>query len=227
MMFDSEPEAFEAYANAMPNNCVFLVDTYDTLEGVQNAIKVGRRMREQGHEMVGIRLDSGDLTSLSIAARRLLDDSEFPHVKIVASDSLNEHRIARLKAEGAKIDIWGVGTNLVTAQDQPALGGVYKLSAQRDATRNQWVPKIKRSNSPIKVSNPGRLQIYHICSNGIWHGDVLGEEPPAQNALVYSLSGELTSLPKNCTPTPMLQPKMVSKKFHRLKPYTIFVEGLS
>ena len=213
MMFESEPEAFQAYANAMPNNCVFLVDNYDTLEGVKNAIQAGKRLREYGHEMVGVRLDSGNLTALSISARKLLDDAGFPNAKIVASDSLNEHRIANLKAEGAEIDIWGVGTNLVTAQDQPALGGVYKLSAQREPNTDEWIPKIKLSNSPIKVSNPGRLQIYrYICPNGIWQTDVLGEKPPEKGAAVYSLSGELTSLPKNCTPIPMLQPKMVAGK---------------
>ena len=110
----------------------------------------------------------------------------------MASDSLNEHRIAELKAEGAQIDIWGVGTNLVTAQDQPALGGVYKLSAQREQNTEQWVPKIKLSNSPIKVSNPGRLQIYrYISPDGIWQADVLGEQPPESKNSVYSLNGEM------------------------------------
>ena len=213
MMFDSEPEAFEAYANAMPNNCVFLVDTYDTIDGVQNAIQVGNKLRDNGHEMVGIRLDSGDLTTLSIAARRLLDDSGFPNAKIAASDSLNEHRIAKLKSEGAQIDIWGVGTNLITAQDQPALGGVYKLSAQREQNTERWVPKIKLSNSPIKVSNPGRLQIYrYVSPDGIWQADVLGEQPPESSNSVHSLTGEVYLLPENAIPTPLLTPKMVGGK---------------
>ena len=213
MMFDSEPEAFEIYADAMPNNCVFLVDTYDTIEGVRNAIRAGKRLREYGHDMVGIRLDSGDLTALSIAARKLLNDAGFPNAKIVASDSLNEHRITSLKAEGAQIDIWGVGTNLVTAQDQPALGGVYKLSALREQSTDLWIPKIKLSNSPIKVSNPGRLQIYrYICSDGFWKADVLGEQPPKQHEPAYSLSGELASLPDNCIAIPMLKTKMVAGK---------------
>ena len=124
----------------MPNNCVFLVDTYDTLEGVQNAIQAGKRLREHGHEMVGVRLDSGDLTALSIPLGALLDKAGFPNAKIVFSDSLNEYRIVQLKADGAQIDIWGVGTNLVTAQDQPALGGVYKLSAQRELKHSKWTP---------------------------------------------------------------------------------------
>ena len=132
MCFDDELEAFRAYAQAMPNNCVFLVDTYDTLNGVRHAIEVGREMRQQGHEMIGIRLDSGDLAWLSIAARRMLDEAGFPQATIVASNDLDEHLIASLKEQGATIGIWGVGTRLITAYDQPALGGVYKLAAIRD-----------------------------------------------------------------------------------------------
>ena len=159
MMFDTEIAAFEAYAKAMPNNCVFLVDTYDSIQGVKNAIQMGKVLRDQGHEMMGIRLDSGDLATLSIQARELLNDAGFENVKIVASDSLNEYTIQSLKANGAKIDIWGVGTNLVTAQDQPALGGVYKLAALRSPEAATWQPKIKLSNTAIKVSNPGQLQV--------------------------------------------------------------------
>ena len=213
MMFDSEPEAFEAYANAMPNNCVFLVDTYDTLEGVQNAIQAGLKLREHGHEMVGVRLDSGDLTALSIVARNLLDNAGFPDAKIVASDSLNEYRIAELKSAGAQIDIWGVGTNLVTAQDQPALGGVYKLSAQRETSDSEWIPKIKLSNSSIKVSNPGRLQIYRcIDSNGVWYADILGDHPPQTNRNIYSLAGNDISIPAGSTPVPILTRRMTAGK---------------
>ena len=204
MMFDSEPEAFDAYANAMPNNCVFLVDTYDTLDGVQNAIKAGLQLRAHGHEMVGVRLDSGDLTALSILARTLLDEAGFPNAKIVASDSLNEHRIAQLKADGAQIDIWGVGTNLVTAQDQPALGGVYKLSAQRDTPDSEWTPKIKLSNSPIKVSNPGRLQIYRcIDADGVWQFDIMSEGPPQLDSALYTLAGVPVSPSTHCTQVPL------------------------
>ena len=135
MCFDDELEAFRAYARAMPNNCVFLVDTYDTLDGVRHAIEVGREMRRQGHEMIGIRLDSGDLAWLSIEARRMLDEAGFPKATIVASNDLDEQIIASLKDQGATIGVWGVGTRLVTAYDQPALGGVYKLAAVRDAAR--------------------------------------------------------------------------------------------
>lgn len=162
MSFDSEEEAFSAYADAMPNNCIFLVDTYDTVEGVRKAIKTGKQLREEGHEMVGIRLDSGDLAKLSIAARDLLDEAGFPDARIVASNDIDEHVIASLKMQGAKVDTWGVGTKLVTAFDQPALGGVYKLSAIRDTPDAAWEYRIKLSDSPGKTSNPGIQQIRRV-----------------------------------------------------------------
>jgi nicotinate phosphoribosyltransferase len=115
MCFDTELESFEKYANAMPNNCVFLVDTYDSLEGVRHAIIVGGKLRDMGHRMIGIRLDSGDLAYLSIEARRMLDDAGFSEAVIVASNNLDEHVIASLKEQGATIGVWGVGTHLVTA----------------------------------------------------------------------------------------------------------------
>ncbi|MBI4845644.1 MAG: nicotinate phosphoribosyltransferase, partial [Candidatus Omnitrophica bacterium] len=129
MSFDDELESFKAYAKAMPNNCVFLVDTYDTLEGVRKAVEVGIWLRQNGHDMMGIRLDSGDLAYLSIEARKILDQSGFVNTKIVASNDLDENIITSLKEQNAQINVWGVGTKLITAYDQPALGGVYKLSA--------------------------------------------------------------------------------------------------
>jgi len=158
MSFDTELEAFDAYANAMPHNAVLLVDTYDPLEGVRNAIETGQKLRKKGHDLQGIRLDSGDLATLSIGARQLLDETGFHDTQIIASNDLNEDKIRTLKAAGARIDIWGVGTQLVTSADQPALGGVYKLGAIRD-THNDWQFRLKLSNDPIKVSNPGILQI--------------------------------------------------------------------
>ena len=158
MCFDDEVEAFEAYARAMPNNCVFLVDTFDTIQGVEHAVEVGRRLREAGHEMVGVRLDSGDLAYLSVEARRILDEGGFPKTAIVASNDLDERIIMSLKNQGATICVWGVGTKLATAYDQPALGGVYKLSAIRDGDE-PWRYKVKLSEQAIKVSNPGVLQI--------------------------------------------------------------------
>ena len=132
----------------MPNNCIFLVDTYDTVQGVHNAVKMGNQLKEQGHKMVGVRLDSGDMADLSKKARKILDEGGFPDAKIVASDSLDERKIVALKEAGALIQVWGVGTNMVTAKDQPALGGVYKLAAVR-APGEAWQYKVKLSNTPI------------------------------------------------------------------------------
>ena len=159
MSFDTELESFDAYAGALPNNCVFLVDTYDTLQGVRHAAEVGRRLRARGHEMVGIRLDSGDLAYLSIEARKILDEAGFADAKILASNDLDEHVIASLKEQGATINVWGVGTRLVTGHDQPALGGVYKLSAQRESPAEPWEYKVKLSEQAIKTSNPGIMQV--------------------------------------------------------------------
>ncbi len=175
MCFDSEKESFEAYANAMPNNCVFLVDTYDTLEGVRRAVDVGKALRARGHEMVGIRLDSGDLARLSIEARRILDDAGFPGAVIVASNDLDEHSITELKRQGATIAVWGVGTKLTTAYDQPALGGVYKLAAIR-APGGQWKHRIKLSEQAIKVSVPGIQQVRRFTHNGVPICDMIYDE---------------------------------------------------
>ncbi|MFH1924746.1 MAG: nicotinate phosphoribosyltransferase [Planctomycetota bacterium] len=172
MCFDDEPQAFETYARAMPNNCVFLVDTYDTLQGVRHAVEVGRAMRQRGHEMVGIRLDSGDLAYLSIEARKILDDAGFPGAAIVASNDLDEHLIASLKDQGAAIGVWGVGTRLVTGHDQPALGGVYKLSAIRSAD-GAWQDKVKVSEQTAKTSTPGILQVRRYRAGGQAIGDVI------------------------------------------------------
>lgn len=158
MAFDDELAAFHAYARAMPNNCVFLVDTYDTLAGVDHAIEVGRWLRAEGREMIGIRLDSGDLAYLSLEARRKLDAAGFPAATIVASNDLDEHIIESLKRQGAAIAVWGVGTKLITAYDEPALGGVYKLSAIR-APGEPWRRKVKLSEQAIKTSTPGILQV--------------------------------------------------------------------
>jgi nicotinate phosphoribosyltransferase len=170
MSFDDEQEAFDRYAQAMPNNTVLLVDTYNTVEGVKKAIKTGLELRDKGHKLIGIRLDSGDLADLSIKARKLLDKAGFPEAAIVASNDLDEYTIAELKKAGAEINIWGVGTKLVTAYDQPALGGVYKLSAiERNGV---WKHKVKLSEDKIKVSNPGVLQIRRFIENGKFKTDV-------------------------------------------------------
>ena len=177
MSYESEMQSFREYAEAMPNNCIFLVDTYDTIEGVKKAVKVGADLRKQGHEMVGIRLDSGDLADLSKKARKILDEAGFPEAKIVASNGLDEYKINRLKDEDAKITVWGVGTNLATAKDQPALGGVYKLAAIKRDTDQPWEPCIKLSEQKIKISNPGCLQVKRFFGNdGTPVGDMIINE---------------------------------------------------
>ena len=204
MSFDDETAAFENYAAAMPNNCVFLVDTYDTLDGIQNAIQVGRRLRENGHEMVGVRLDSGDLAYLSIEARRRLDEAGFPSAVVVASNDLDERIITSLKEQGAKIAVWGVGTNLVTAYDQPALGGVYKLGAMKNDA-GQWEPKVKLSEQAIKTSTPGMLQVRRFHNGDGAVADMIYNElddEPATPVMVdpldptrrLLLGGELSSV---------------------------------
>jgi nicotinate phosphoribosyltransferase len=158
MFFESEREAFEAYARAMPNNCVFLVDTYNSLDGVRHAINVARQLRKNAHEMIGVRLDSGDRVALSIETRRMLDQAGFKNAKIVCSGDLDEHVIADMKRHGAKIDMWGVGTKLTTGQPDAALSGIYKLGAVRRPD-GQWQYRIKLSDERAKTSVPGLLQV--------------------------------------------------------------------
>ena len=177
MSFDTELEAFEAYARAMPNNCVFLVDTYNTLQGVRHAAEVGRRLRQSGHRMIGIRLDSGDLAYLSIEARKILDAAGLTDSQILASNDLDEHLITSLKQQGATIAVWGVGTKLVTAYDQPALGGVYKLSAIRETPADPWQYKLKVSEQIAKVSFPGILQVRRFQREGRFVADLIFNEP--------------------------------------------------
>jgi nicotinate phosphoribosyltransferase len=175
MSFDSELESFNAYADAMPNNCIFLVDTYDTLQGVKHAIEVGQRLRDKGHAMAGIRLDSGDLTALSRSARAILDEAGFHDAKIVASSDLDENAMREMKAAGSPIAVWGIGTKLATAYDQPALGGVYKLAALEDDAGN-LVPRIKLSETAIKTSVPGMLQVRRYYRGSYAVGDILYSE---------------------------------------------------
>ena len=172
MSFDTEREAFEAYARALPNNSIFLVDTYDTLQGVRNAVGAGRWLRENGYRLGGIRLDSGDLAYLSIEARKILDAGGFADAAIVASNDLDENVIQSLKDQGATIGVWGVGTHLVTAHDQPALGGVYKLAAVR-SPGGAWRYKVKLSEQAVKVSNPGILQVRRYAEGGEFVADVI------------------------------------------------------
>jgi nicotinate phosphoribosyltransferase len=189
MAFDSELEAFEAYAAAQPNNCILLVDTYDTLEGVRHAAQVALAMRARGERLVGVRLDSGDLAWLSIEARRILDEAGLNGVRIVASNDLDEHTIASLKEQGARIDVWGVGTKLVTGGEQAALGGVYKLSAVR-SPGGGWQPRVKLSEQAAKTSNPGVLQVRRFSGPHGFVADAIYDEEtglPAEPVIVDPL----------------------------------------
>ena len=172
LSFEHEQQAFAAYAETMPNNCVLLVDTFSTLEGIKRAITVAEKMKEAGRCLMGIRLDSGDLASLSCQARTLLDEAGFPDVAVIASNDLDEHAIATLKEQGAAISVWGVGTRLSTAYDQPALGGVYKLSALRDAD-GEWRNLVKRSDDPLKATDPGILQVRRYYHESLMTADVV------------------------------------------------------
>ena len=164
MSFPDEYTAFKTYAEMYPSACILLVDTYDTLKsGVPNAIRVFTEMREAGINLsfYGIRLDSGDLAYLSKKARKMLDDAGFPDAVISASNDLDEFLIQSLKAQGAKITSWGVGTHLITSKDCPSFGGVYKLAAIMDKN-GKFIPKIKLSENTEKVTNPGNKTIYRI-----------------------------------------------------------------
>ncbi len=167
MSFPDEYTAFQRYASLYPSACTLLVDTYDTLKsGVPNAIRVFTKMKEAGIPLTnyGVRMDSGDLAYLSKKVRRMLDDAGFPDAVISASNDLDEYLIQSLKFQGAMITSWGVGTNLITAKDNPAFGGVYKLAAVK-APDGSFLPKIKLSENTEKVTNPGNKTIYRIYDN--------------------------------------------------------------
>jgi len=174
MSFPTELDAFRAYAEIFPTSCLLLVDTYDTLRsGVPNAITVFNELRERGCRPVGIRLDSGDLAYLSKKARQMLDDAGHPDTKIFASGDLDETVIRDLKAQGAKIDVWGVGTKLITSLDCPALGGVYKLAAE--IIDGVVYPKIKLSENVVKLTNPGYKKVFRLYDkkNGMTLADLI------------------------------------------------------
>ena len=164
MSFPDELTAFRTYAKLYPTACILLVDTYDTLNsGVPHAIQVFKEMREAGIPLTfyGIRLDSGDLAYLSKKARKMLDEAGFPDASICASNDLDEYLLHDLKAQGAAINSWGVGTHLITSKDCPSFGGVYKLSAIKNEN-GEFIPKIKISENTEKITNPGNKTIYRI-----------------------------------------------------------------
>jgi nicotinate phosphoribosyltransferase len=211
MAFENEREAFEAYARALPGDCIFLVDTYNTLEGIRAAIETGLRLRQAGHELLGIRLDSGDLAYLSIEARRMLDEAGLAQAAIVASNDLDEFRIHSLKEQGAAIDVWGVGTHLVTGGGEAALNGTYKLTAIRGPGQ-PWRRVLKVTNQLIKVTTPGILQARRYESGGEFLGDCiydtdlgLGAEPMIIDPLD---STRRKHFPQDATGTDLLVPIM-------------------
>ena len=164
MSFPDEYTAFKTYADLYPDNCTLLVDTYDTLKsGVPNAIRVFQEYKDAGKtfQKYGIRLDSGDLAYLSKQARKMLDEAGFPDATICASNDLDEYLLHDLKMQGAAINSWGVGTNLITSKDCPSFGGVYKLSAIQNED-GEFVPKIKISENTEKITNPGNKTVYRI-----------------------------------------------------------------
>ena len=206
MSFDSEIAAFAAYARNLPNNCVFLVDTYGTIAGVRHAIEIGRQLRTDGHELLGIRLDSGDLAKLSRRARTMLDDAGFERAAIFASNDLNEFIIRSLRMQGAAVTLWGVGTNLIV----PPLDGVYKLSAIR-RPGGRWDPKIKLSDQPAKISIPGILQVRRYRGENKNVADVIFDEATgfAAEGGMISLHDETKHMklpPAGTVPTDLLVP---------------------
>ena len=173
MNFPTEYEAFKAYAQIYPDSALLLVDTYNTLKsGVPNAIKVFDELKAEGHKPLGIRLDSGDLAYLSKKAREMLDEAGYPDTIICASGDLDEYSIESLKNQGAKISLWGVGTKLITSQEMPALGGVYKLAGMVEED-GSITPKIKLSDNSAKITNPGFKSVYRVYVNGMAEADVI------------------------------------------------------
>lgn len=173
MAFDEEKAAFETFAKVMPKHCILLVDTYNSIEGVKEAIRVAKSIK--GFDLYGVRLDSGDLAQLSIEVRKILDREGFSQTKIMASNELDEYLIRDLKQQGAKISLWGVGTHLVTGKEQPALDGIYKLSAIQNG-KGEWIHKLKLSDQTAKVTNPGILQIRRFFDGHFYIGDAIYDE---------------------------------------------------
>ncbi len=209
MSFDSEREAFDAYARAMPHNSVLLVDTYDTVAGVKNAIETGRELHRRGYELQGIRPDSGDLAELARQARDMLDEAGFQQTRIVASSGLDEASIAEIKKRGGPVDVWGVGTKLATAYDEPTLDGIYKLAAVRGAD-GEWRYCIKLSDDEGKITNPGIQQVQRFSRDGRYVGDMIFDETwgcsQSDPLMPVADEGKPVSLPAGARGENLLQP---------------------
>ncbi len=172
LAFDTELESFKKYAEVMPNNCILLIDTFNTMDGLDNAIIVAKELEKKNKRLLGVRIDSGDLAYLSKKARTKLDKNGLEYVKIVASNDLDEFLIKSLKNQKSKISVWGIGTKLVTAYDNPSLGAVYKLTALKNSEGN-WDKKIKLSEQKIKINNPGINQILRFKKKELFGGDMI------------------------------------------------------
>jgi len=180
--FDHEIDSYRAYAEAFPKTCFLLIDTYNSIEGAKKAVIVGKELETRGEKLMGVRLDSGDLAELSKHVRRILDDSGLGYVKIVASGDLNEWKIDELMNKGARIDLFGVGTELVTGRPTPALDGIYKLSDV--VQHNRHVPKMKLSDDTIKATLPGKKRVWRIVEKGKFVRDIISlDDESIDNAL--------------------------------------------
>jgi nicotinate phosphoribosyltransferase len=229
MAFAREEEAFELYGELFPKNAIFLIDTYDTIPALYKAIRVAKRLRHRGFEMSGVRIDSGDLAELSIEIRSILDREGFQNAKIMASSELDETRIRQLKERGAKIDLWGVGTNLVTGGNQSACDGVYKLSAMRDL-QGRWQQKLKISQQNEKRTNPGILQVRRFASRDRYIGDMLYDmikEVPSGYEIVPFGSKAAQKIGEYDHSTDLLEPILRHGK--RVRPPTLLsaIQGYS
>jgi nicotinate phosphoribosyltransferase len=209
MAFSDEMTSFRSYAEVMPHNCILLVDTYNSLDGIRNAIQIGLDLKRKGYALLGIRLDSGDLAALSIAARKLLDEAGLLETQIVGSNDLDEYTITKLKNAGAKISIWGVGTHLATAYEQPALGGVYKLVAIQD-NKGEWLRKEKQTDDIRKKSRAGihkirRFYLENKMQRDVIYDQIKGECPEAKtNETFEELLIPVVRLGKPIIETPLL-----------------------
>lgn len=193
MAFPDELSAFRAYAQASPNNCTLLVDTYDVMRGVENAIVVAREMEGRGQRLAGIRIDSGDLCALSQRARARLDEAGLPYVKVILSNDLDEHLVESLLLQGARVDGFGIGTKLVTCFDQPALSGVYKLSAKR-MPGQEWEPVLKVSEQVYKRTIPGVQDLRrYFDDEGVPVADMIctADFPEGQAATIVDVNDPL------------------------------------
>ena len=207
MAFESELEAFRAYARAFPNNCILLIDTYDVRQGLENAITVGLDMKQRSERLIGVRIDSGDLSWLAKMCRERLDGAGLSDCGVVLSNDLDEYTISSIRNEGAQVMSWGVGTKLATAYDQPTLGGVYKLSATRAGKDAPWVDRIKIAENSSKLTFPGVLGIrryYH--EDGFIAGD-----------MVYDVNAPINGEERIVDPMDQLRQKVLSgKRFEEL-----------